>query len=198
MAFKRTGFPKHATVSALKEYIPQSQRQMKQYIPQTEMDWNDPRRENLDSYVTEGDATAPSEISNSLNTPVNTTSVSTTPTSSPSMPVDDFPSASSNRPMPTPIDTSDIDARWARKNARREYRQAARRDRQEERQNRRQSRRDARQQRKMDRINNRTERREARRDRRDQRKFDRQYRRNVRRQRLPSFGGGNKRAYRYL
>ena len=139
MVFKRKGFPKHATVSHLKEYIPQSQRQMKQYIPQTEMDWNDPRREKLDHYVTEGDATMPSEpevVGTSVNTqPVNT---------------EQLPSASSNEPRatistPTEVDTSDIDARFARRQARREGRQEAR-----------QSRRDARQKRKMDRINNRT------------------------------------------
>lgn len=156
MAFKRKGFPKHATVSALKEYIPQSQRQMKQYIPQTEMDWNDPRREKLDHYVTEGDATMPSEpeiVRTSVNTqPVNT---------------EQLPSASSNEPRvtistPTEVDTSDIDARFARRKARREGRQEAR-----------QSRRDARQKRKMDRINNRTERQEARRARRAARKANR-------------------------
>ena len=156
MAFKRIGFPKHATVSHLKEYIPQSQRQMKQYIPQTEMDWNDPRREKLDHYVTEGDATMPSEpevVGTSVNTqPVNT---------------EQLPSASSNEPRatistPTEVDTSDIDARFARRQARREGRQEAR-----------QSRRDARQKRKMDRINNRTERQEARRARRADRKANR-------------------------
>ena len=156
MAFKRKGFPKHATVSHLKEYIPQSQRQMKQYIPQTEMDWNDPRREKLDHYVTEGDATMPSEpevVGTSVNTqPVNT---------------EQLPSASSNEPRatistPTEVDTSDIDARFARRQARREGRQEAR-----------QSRRDARQKRKMDRINNRTERQEARRARRAARKANR-------------------------
>ena len=156
MAFKRKGFPKHATVSHLKEYIPQSQRQMKQYIPQTEMDWNDPRREKLDHYVTEGDATMPSEpevVGTSVNTqPVNT---------------EQLPSASSNEPRatistPTEVDTSDIDARFARRQARREGRQDAR-----------QSRRDARQKRKMDRINNRTERQEARRARRADRKANR-------------------------
>lgn len=156
MAFKRKGFPKHATVSHLKEYIPQSQRQMKQYIPQTEMDWNDPRREKLDHYVTEGDATMPSEpevVGTSVNTqPVNT---------------EQLPSASSNEPRatistPTEVDTSDIDARFARRQARREGRQEAR-----------QSRRDARQKRKMDRINNRTERQEARRARRADRKANR-------------------------
>ena len=156
MAFKRKGFPKHATVSHLKEYIPQSQRQMKQYIPQTEMDWNDPRREKLDHYVTEGDATMPSEpevVGTSVNTqPVNT---------------EQLPSASSNEPRatistPTEVDTSYIDARFGRRQARREGRQEAR-----------QSRRDARQKRKMDRINNRTERQEARRARRADRKANR-------------------------
>ena len=145
MAFKRKGFPKHATVSHLKEYI-----------PQTEMDWNDPRREKLDHYVTEGDATMPSEpevVGTSVNTqPVNT---------------EQLPSASSNEPRatistPTEVDTSDIDARFARRQARREGRQEAR-----------QSRRDARQKRKMDRINNRTERQEARRARRADRKANR-------------------------
>jgi len=87
MAFKRKGFPKHATVSAFKEYIPQSQRQMKQYIPQTEMDWNDPRREKLDHYVTEGDTIMPSEPE------VVRTSVDTQPVST-----EYLPSASSNEP----------------------------------------------------------------------------------------------------
>ena len=161
MAVKRKGFPKHATVSALKEYIPQSQRQMKQYIPQTEMDWNDPRREKLDHYVTEGDATMPSgpEV---VGTSVDTQSVNTQPINT-----EQLPSASSNEPRatistPTEVDTSDIDARFARRQARREGRQEAR-----------QSRRDARQKRKMDRINNRTERQEARRARRAARKANR-------------------------
>ena len=117
---------------------------------------SDPRREKLDHYVTEGDATMPSEpevVGTSVNTqPVNT---------------EQLPSASSNEPRatistPTEVDTSDIDARFARRQARREGRQEAR-----------QSRRDARQKRKMDRINNRTERQEARRARRAARKANR-------------------------
>jgi hypothetical protein len=170
MAFKQKGFPKHKTTSHLKEseYIPQSQRVMNQYEPQTVMDWNDPRRKKLDHYVTEESVVNPTTESEVVQTSVNTQPVST----------EYLPSASSNEPRtnvstPTEIDTSDIDARWARKNARREYRQAARRDRQEERQDRRQSRRDARQKRKMDRIENRTERREARRARRANRKANR-------------------------
>ena len=163
MAFKQKGFPKHKTVSHLKEseYVPQSQRVMNQYEPQTVMDWNDPRRKKLDHYVTEESTTEPTSSGDLLTTEV-VDSVTTEPTG----PVNtDNPSASSNRPTTnrfTEPDTSRIDARWARKNARREHRQAARQDR-----------RDARQQRKMDRINNRTERREARRDRRANRKANR-------------------------
>jgi hypothetical protein len=174
MAFKRKGFPKHATVSHLKEYIPQSQRNMDQYVPQTEMDWNDPNRPEFrvsSKDYEESSGGGGSSSTNELLT--NPDNVVNQPVAPSSVETGDFPSASSNRPTPTPIDTSDIDARWARKNARREYRQAARRDRQEERQNRRQSRRDARQKRKMDRIENRTERQEARRARRAARKADR-------------------------
>tara|TARA_R100001443_G_scaffold12347_4_gene21927 strand:- start:3735 stop:4376 length:642 start_codon:yes stop_codon:yes gene_type:complete len=178
MAFKRKGFPKHATVSHLKEYIPQSQRKMDQYTPQTEMDWNDPNRPEFrvsskDYEENTTETTSPGELLNNPDSVVNQPNVQ------PFVETEDFPSASSNRPKttttstPTEIDTSDIDARWARKNARREYRQAARRDRQAERQGRRQSRRDARQKRKMDRIENRTERQEARRARRAARKADR-------------------------
>jgi len=161
MAFKRKGFPKHATASHLKEseYIPQSQRQMKQYIPQTEMDWNDPRREKLDHYVTEESTTSSGDLLN--NPPPPPPTPTPTPTPQPNANTD-LPSASSNRPTSTQVDTSDIDARFARRKARREGRQEAR-----------QSRRDARQKRKMDRINNRTERREARRKRRADRKADR-------------------------
>ena len=198
MAFKRKGFPKHATVSHLKEYIPQSQRNMDQYVPQTEMDWNDPNRPEFrisskdyeESSADGGGSSSAGELLTNPDSVVNTVDTS----GSSSIETGDLPSASSNRPKttistPTEIDTSDIDARWARKNARREHRQAARRDRREERQEARQSRRDARQKRKMDRIEARTERQEARRDRRDHRKFDRRYRKAHRRGWLPSFGG---------
>ena len=181
MAFKRKGFPKHATVSHLKEYIPQSQRNMDQYVPQTEMAWNDPNRPEFrvsskDYEESSADGGGSSSAGELLTNP---DSVVNQPIVPSSVETGDLPSASSNRPKttttstPTEIDTSDIDARWARKNARREYRQAARRDRREERQAARQSRRDARQKRKMDRIEARTERQEARRARRAARKADR-------------------------
>ena len=187
----------HIMHSHLKEYIPQSQRKMDQYIPQTEMAWNDPNRPEFrvsskdyeeSSADTSGSSSAGELLANADGGGGAVNTGGSLPT------WQDLPSASSNRPKttistPTEIDTSDIDAYWARKNARREHRQAARRDRREERQAARQSRRDARQKRRMDRIENRTERQEARRDRRDQRKFDRRYRKAHRRGWLPSFGG---------